>query len=232
MSGIHLTQQATKMQPTVAAGDEPEHTAPTLLKIPRELRDQIYSHLLVSAEGIIDPLHWEQWHEASQAAVRHHVSLVRTCRQLRLESEMHFFENNIVAFSAFVGHGHRLANLEQFVPRIRHLAVYLLGRVRASRAEKTRLELCTYALEIRLRESGLDHQVYIKRDALPNLPRARDYYDGRTEDVVLPPWLEKTLPKATELALGMLARVVEEQGKLDVASLENVLYAVESIPYY
>jgi hypothetical protein len=109
---------------------QPPHT---LLTIPRELKDEIYAHLLAaptfidSFAGVMSYMPKPREEEHPQAAIRTYRTLSFVCHQVSTEAKSAFFRLNI--FDAKVWHGRTLSKV---IPR--HLFQHM-----------RRIVLCKYA---------------------------------------------------------------------------------------
>ncbi|KAK5125126.1 hypothetical protein LTR85_000802 [Meristemomyces frigidus] len=141
-------------------------TGPGLLIIPQELRDQIYDHLLVDENRVIDMTLPSRACEAKNSINRNYHAICLTCRQLYREGEeakIRFLQGRTFALWVSVISRHRFAKLEQVIQRARHLALYRLISYNRFRHAHARAPYAC-VLKVSLCNGSMEHSVFLEHD--------------------------------------------------------------------
>jgi len=119
--------------PAIATSDG---ARPHLLKLPREIRDTVLHHALVTTQGVIE-CQRTMWQDGATSEMKAlgfdiarpfvyaYMALSATCRQLNNEARTAFFSgNNFCAWIAEEGDDPALCDMDAVLQYIKHIVVY------------------------------------------------------------------------------------------------------------
>ncbi|KAK5125127.1 hypothetical protein LTR85_000803 [Meristemomyces frigidus] len=212
------------MNPSAALGSLPTNKAATmkasvgLLIIPQELRDQIYDHLLVDKESVVEcPVRRFRHRENDGPTIANYCALSATCRQLKDEARAHFSARNIIAvwsIELMDEPSKYLTPLLSISGDVRRLALW---RHRESDPARGRHEYIS-VLDLKINGTRIEHSVRTVGSGTAFL--ARDFYKTDPERTGSNEAIRRYEARVVAPAVKALQAALAKKGKLELGMLE------------